>query len=339
MNEPIDPTVLGLDIGGANLKAAHSTGIALTHPFPLWRQPEQLPAQLRALRGRMPPDELIAVTMTGELCDCYANRREGVLAILGSTLEAAAGTPVRVWTIRGELVDAPQVRDDPLSAAAGNWLALAYLAARYTEGEPALLIDAGSTTTDLVMLEPGRPRPRAYTDRERMQSGELVYTGVRRTPVCAVLGMGFAAEFFATMLDAYLVLGLLPENAMDTATADGRPATRAHAHARLARLWCADAEDVSASAVDALARQAVDTQIAHVCHAVDRVIAGRPAPARVILSGSGGALGHALLSVHPALSGAAVVSLAQRLGPSLSEAACAFALALLAGGSLRTSAP
>jgi len=36
-----------------------------------------------------------------------------------------------------------------------------------------------------------------------MRTGELVYTGIRRTPICAVLNRDVAAELFATMLDAY----------------------------------------------------------------------------------------------------------------------------------------
>src|SRR2546423_612638 len=120
--------LLGLDIGGANLKIAHTHGTARTVPFELWKHPQQLPAGLR----------------------------------------------------------------------------------------------------------------------------ELVYAGVRRTPVLAVTrqsfgGSALAAEWFATMLDVYLLRGDLPEAADDCRTADGRPATVACAHARLARMRCADHEEMSLS--------------------------------------------------------------------------------------------
>jgi hypothetical protein len=322
--------VLGLDVGGANLKAAHSTGRAHARPFALWKYTERLAMELSALRERMPRHDAIALTMTGELCDGFASKREGVLAILNSAVEAAAGTSLLVWTTRGELVEPAWVRTEPLSAAAANWLALAHPAARYTENEPALLIDTGSTTTDLVFLEKGTPCPRARTDPARMTSSELVYTGIRRTPVCAVLGMGVAAEVFATMLDVYLWLGLMPENAIDTETADGRPATRQHAAARLARMCCADVDELSPQALTALARRALDTQLEFVCRAMQRVLDGRATPRRIIISGSGEALGRQVLERCSALSGATVVSLAIKLGPSLSEAACAYAVAVLA---------
>ena len=41
------PSVLGLDIGGANLKAAHTGGTVVTRPFELWRRPGELPDALR----------------------------------------------------------------------------------------------------------------------------------------------------------------------------------------------------------------------------------------------------------------------------------------------------
>src|SRR5438046_1175169 len=71
-------SVLGLDIGGANLKAVHADGSARTVRFPLWKQPADLPAALSALLASMPHSTRLAVTMTGELCDCFATKREGV---------------------------------------------------------------------------------------------------------------------------------------------------------------------------------------------------------------------------------------------------------------------
>ena len=38
--------VIGLDIGGANLKAVHSDGCVRCEPFALWERPSELPAAL-----------------------------------------------------------------------------------------------------------------------------------------------------------------------------------------------------------------------------------------------------------------------------------------------------
>src|SRR5207248_2423845 len=108
-------SVLGLDIGGANLKAAHRDGTARLRPFALWKQPERLPAALRALLAEMPARDVLAVTMTGELCDCFATKRDGVHAILDAVEQVAGGTPVLVWTTAGRFTDTAAARRDPLT--------------------------------------------------------------------------------------------------------------------------------------------------------------------------------------------------------------------------------
>lgn len=321
--------VLGLDVGGANLKAAHSNGVVRSQPFPLWKRPAALPEALRALLEGMPAHDLLAVTMTGELCDCYESKRQGVTAILDGVVAAADGTPIRVWSTDGQLVDIETARATPLQVAAANWLALATFAGRYAPAGPALLIDIGSTTTDIIPLMDGVPIPRGRTDPERLRSQELVYTGVRRTPLCALLGPTVAAEWFATTLDVYLLLGCLPENPTDCDTADGRPATRAAAHARLARMLGADLETCTAEERHALALRAAAYQEEVIGLGV-RCVATRP-PATVIVSGAGEFLARRILEKQKPCLTARLVSLAEELSPALSQAAAARALAALVG--------
>jgi (4-(4-[2-(gamma-L-glutamylamino)ethyl]phenoxymethyl)furan-2-yl)methanamine synthase len=316
--------VLGLDIGGANLKAAHSEGAARTVAFPLWKHPECLSTELVRLCGPMPSHDRLAVTMTGELCDCYETKREGVTAILQSVRAMAGTTPIHVWTTRGRFVEVAAAFDDPTSVAAANWLALAHQVARWNPQECALLIDTGSTTTDIVYLGRGRPEPRGLTDSARMAAGELVYTGVRRTPICAVLGMSVAAEFFATMLDAYVWAGLVREDADDHDTADGRPATRGFARARLARMLCADADTFSERDADELAKRALRMQWQAAEQAIERVVADRPVD-RFVIAGSGEILGRSVVARRWPTT--PLTSLGERLGPELSQAACAYAVA------------
>jgi probable H4MPT-linked C1 transfer pathway protein len=327
--------VLGLDVGGATLKLAHwPERVAVNRPFALWKDPAGLAAVLaEALRDpSLPPFDLVAVTMTGELCDCFETKREGVRAILDAVEAAAGAVPVRVWLTGGLLVDPAEARREPLPAAASNWLALATFAGRaYAPTGPALLLDVGSTTTDVVPLLDGLPVPRGRTDPERLACGELVYTGVGRTPLCALLGAGHAAELFATTLDVYLTLGRVAERPDDHGTADGRPATRQWARDRLARMRCADRDTCTEDETRALAERAEAAQRELVLDGVRRVTAGRPGPVRtVVVSGSGEFLARAVAAA--ACPGALVRSLAQELGPGLSQAACAYALAVLAAG-------
>jgi probable H4MPT-linked C1 transfer pathway protein len=323
-------SVLALDIGGANLKAAHSAGPVRLQPFELWKNPAGLVDALRGLVQVMPAADVLAVTMTGELCDCFETKRQGVQAILDSLAAVAGSRRVRVWRNDGRLVDLDEARATPLLVAAANWLALATFAGRYAPSGTALLIDIGSTTTDIIPLHNGRPVPHGRTDTERLRCHELVYTGVRRTPVCALLGSGAAAELFATTLDVYLVLGTLPENASDRGTADGRPATRAAAEARLARMIGADLESCTPDEIRRVALRACQRQAYDIETAVAMVLRRQAArPEALIVAGSGEFVMRGVDARLPPLSGARLISLAEELGPAVSEAACAHALAVL----------
>jgi probable H4MPT-linked C1 transfer pathway protein len=327
----VAPSVLGLDVGGANLKAAHSGGGARSRPFALWKSPAALPDALRDLLRDWPPYDQIAVTMTGELCDCFGTKREGVLAILDAVSAAAGPTPVRVWQTDGRLVDLAAARSAPLKAAAANWLALATFAGRFAPRGPALLIDVGSTTTDIVPLLDGRPVPRGRSDPERLRSSELAYTGVIRTPLCAILATRGAAEFFATTRDVFLLLGRLPEDPSDCDTADSRPATRAYAEARVARMMGADLETSTADERRKLAKFALLRQVRHVGGCIETVAKSLPRlPEAIILAGVGEFLAQLALSQQKAVQPCSVVSLSRELGPEVSKAACAYALAVIA---------
>ncbi|HEY2785376.1 MAG TPA: hydantoinase/oxoprolinase family protein [Fimbriiglobus sp.] len=321
------PTVLGLDIGGANVKAATADGRAWAEPFALWKQPDGLAAVLAEVVARFPDAESLAVTMTGELCDCFRTKREGVHRILDAVESAANGREYEVWSTAGRFVTATESRTQFLKVASANWLALATFAGRYMPTGIGLLIDVGSTTTDLILLGNGQPASKGKTDPDRLQSGELVYTGVRRTPVFGLVPDRTAAEFFATMHDVYLFAEMEPEDAADSDTADGRPATIEFATARLARVLGGDVETVSPEKIVNLVRRAYDAQREKIAEACRRRLDGLEVES-VLCSGSGEYLGRKVAEeIAPAAS---VISLAEQLGPRVSICAPAYACAVLA---------
>jgi probable H4MPT-linked C1 transfer pathway protein len=261
------------------------------------------------------------------LCDCFETKRDGVRHILAAVAEVFGESRTRVWSRAGRFVAIAHANESPISVAAANWHALATYAGRFASDGPALLVDVGSTTTDVIPLMDGKPVPNGQTDPERLRSRELVYTGVRRTPLCALLGSEVAAEFFATTHDAYLVLGMIPEDADDIATADRRTATVSHAHARLARMMGGDPEITPQAETSKLARRALECQRTLIATAMNEVGSRLPEqPRTLILSGSGEFLARASLDEAVAAS---QFSLTDKLGPELSEAACAYALAVL----------
>lgn len=343
------PRWLGLDVGGANLKAA----IASVEPrwqqppeavqsraFPVWKSPERLGAELKRLIELMPAADGLAVTMTAELCDCYATKAEGVRSILEAVSSAwgARPEPIRVWGVDGTFHDVEETRRTPSLAAASNWLATALVAARLAlPGTGAgLLGDVGSTTTDLTAIRDGQPLvAEARTDADRLRQGSLVYAGVRRTPVCALATVvdwnggptGLAAELFATTLDVYLALGRLRDRPDDTDTADGRAATATAARDRLARMVGADRETFTEADAQSLAEVLHRGLLDRLASAAGRVLGGER-PQTVVVAGSGGFLGRELASK---LGAERVIDLASLWGEAGSGSACAVAVSRLAG--------
>ena len=121
-----------------------------------------------------------------------------------------------------------------------------------------------------VPLIDGKPAAKGATDTQRLLAGELVYTGVERSPLCAVISQTpyrgqicpVVHEVFATMRDVYLVLDQLAEDPANVQTADGRPATKAAARARLARMVAADGDEFNHRDAVTVAESAADAQVA-----------------------------------------------------------------------------
>ncbi len=331
MSTPIaKKAVLGLDIGGANLKAAHTGGFTRHVPFALWKNPIGLAGALGPIIHAAPAHVALAVTMTGELCDCFESKREGVGAIIAA-VRSVARTPVHVWTTDGSFIDVDSARCQPLKVASANWLALASFAGRLAPAGPALLIDIGTTTTDVIPLMDGKPVPTGLTDKARLETGELLYRGWRRTPVCALMADG-AAEWFATFLDVYLVLKMVPEDSADCDTADGKPATRAAAHRRLARMICADLETSTHGECEQLASDLNLRLVSGIARSIETVSERLPDLPRAVIGSGSGEFVLPMAYRSPSgkkLPNSTALSLSQRLGPDISAAACAYAVAVL----------
>jgi probable H4MPT-linked C1 transfer pathway protein len=294
--------VLGWDVGGANVKAAvveAGAGGRAVHtrsrPFEIWRDKHSLPDVLRTLAAELPVAEAVAVTMTAELSDAFRTKREGVGFVLDA-VQAVSRAPVRVFTTAGEFVDAAAARADPLDAAASNWLATAMLVGRFVP--EALLVDIGSTTTDVTPVTGGRVAAAGRTDPERLLAGELVYTGVLRTNVAAIVRRvplrghecPVASELFAVSGDVHVLLGSLAPDDYTCPTPDGRPPTPEFAGERLARVVCADREMLGAEEIRAIAATVAEAQVEEIACALARVARRLARPAPVIATGLGGFL-------------------------------------------------
>jgi probable H4MPT-linked C1 transfer pathway protein len=255
---------------------------------------------------------------------------------LNAVAAAADNRHTRVYLSDGRLVTPQVAATLPQLAAAANWHALARYCGRFFTKGMALLIDIGSTTTDVIPLRDGQVAATGTTDTMRLLAGELVYTGVERSPVCALVDhvpyrgqhCPVAQELFATALDAYLLLDAIPERANDTQTADGKPATKAAARARLGRMIAADSDEFSHRDAVAIAEAVGKAQLERIVATIKHVVTRVGQPAAYIFSGHGEFLAMKALEDLPPV--AQVIRLSEKLDANISRCAPAYALAVLA---------
>lgn len=268
--------VVGWDIGGAHVKAARivegRVEAAAQVPCPLWLGLDRLPAALAELQARLGPAPLHAATMTGELADAFASRSEGVAHIVATAARAFAPARLVIYAgpagfLDARLLDPGATAQHAARIASANWHATAAVAGQAVA--EALLVDMGSTTTDLIPIRDGVPCAAGYTDAERLTAGELVYTGLVRSALMSLARHApfagawtpLANEYFATTADVYRLLGELDEAADQMATADGRDKTAAASRGRLARMLGRDAGDADGAAWRALAGWFAEVQL------------------------------------------------------------------------------
>ncbi len=273
---------VGIDVGGANTKVATSDvdGFADTIYAPLWKNNAILYDVLLELKkkfesGERARIEAVGVVMTGELCDCFETKKEGVIYIKKAL--SSIFKNVKFFDNDCTFRDGSEVDKDPLSFAATNWLASAkFLAEQYRD---VIFIDIGSTTTDVIPIVGSEIRAKR-TDLERLKSGELIYSGVLRTNLATLLkkveigrkgeNCRTSAELFAITADAYRILGYLNKDdycceSPDSHAFEGREnerKSRISAMRRLARVVCCDLEEIGEDSVVSIAEQVKEAQVA-----------------------------------------------------------------------------
>jgi probable H4MPT-linked C1 transfer pathway protein len=285
-----DYPIIGWDIGGANIKAVRlefqeqkiKAHRAAVRPFEIWREPGDLIIVLQDIAEELGVQghQNVAVTMTAELSDVFRTKREGVLFVLDAIEKAFSKISIYPFNLEGRFFTLDEARKSPLLCAATNWLASALFVA--THHSDCILMDIGSTTTDIIPIRGGRAISKARTDTQRLVSGELVYTGLLRTNPNTVVNQvpvkgglcRVAAEYFTSMADIYLLSGQVTPDQYTCTTADGRPKTIPAARDRLARLVCSDSETMSAEEIDTLACYLREKQLQQITDSLFQVLSG-----------------------------------------------------------------
>lgn len=322
---PGSPTVTGWDIGGANLKAVRLSREGLQvvqQPFAIWQRRDELAQALARIAAELGPTPYAAVTITAELSDAFRTKREGITFVLDALQAALPATDLKIFGLDGKFHSPVTAYQQPMLVAAANWLATALLVAR--DLTDCLLVDIGSTSTDITPIGGGKVLAEGRNDPERLGRGELLYTGATRTPICAVvtrvpLWGGWcpvAAELFATTQDVHLLLGHLSVEQCSAPSADGRPATPEYAAERLARVVCADTELLSQAEVQAIAQYIAAEQVQQIAGAMAQVLSRVKVAGPVAGVGAGAFLAEAAAArlgldyLHPAVLAGGAASIA-----------------------------
>ena len=330
-------SVIGWDIGGVNTKVARIVRGAIvaarTHPFEVQRDPTALGPLLSTLAAQVSASQADhhAVTMTAELSQMFRTKRDGVAFVLDAVSSALNPANVHIYATDGRFLSIDQARREPLAVAASNWAATASLVA--LSHPNAILIDIGTTTTDIIPIVDGRVVALGTTDPGRLASRELVYSGALRTPAEAIVrhvplndgDAAVSAESFALIGDVHVWRGHLLPDDYSVATPDGRPPTREFAGERIARLVCADREMLDSHAVSRIADAIATAQTEQIATAIARVHDRHPSLSTAVITGLG-----AFIAERAARAvGLQVVPLAESLGVDGARAAPAAAVALL----------
>src|SRR5262245_2403824 len=337
--------VIGWDLGGANIKLASiedgSIAFVAQIPCPIIPERRKFDAAVEAALPLIAPPASHKVTMTGELSDVFGDRAQGVAYLVDLMVRTAGAQPLSIYAGGAGFLAPHDAKRLMLDVASANWHATAsLLASHHADG---LLVDVGTTTTDLIPIKAGKVAARGATDAERLTEGELLYTGVVRTPVMAAAHSApfrgrvqrIAAECFATMADVWRLAGDLPDDADPYPAADQRGKTKEESAARLARMLGRDASDAELAEWIALARYFAECQLAEIEHTA-RSLAERdalPPSALVIGTGCGRFIARRLADrlARPYFDFGDLIDAAPETREMAARCAPAVAVALLAG--------
>jgi (4-(4-[2-(gamma-L-glutamylamino)ethyl]phenoxymethyl)furan-2-yl)methanamine synthase len=292
--------IAGFDIGGANTDLAvidfDSNGninqIETSFMYlPMWQKKEQLGSALKELLRPWEHEiDAVGVSMTAELVDAYKTKIDGVLDISKKSYNSFQ-VPIGFVGLDG-IMEISEVTKYPMKVAAANWIATAPLAAKINPN--SVLIDTGSTTTDIIPIKNGNECAKGRSDLERLKTGELVYSGTLRTNVATLTEKvpindkmtRVSSELFAVTADVQIVLGNINEEQYSCDTMDGAGKSLNDCMRRISRVVCGDLEVLSRQEIKSISEHIYSAQIKRISEAL-REVSKRNKLSHVVTTGLG----------------------------------------------------
>jgi probable H4MPT-linked C1 transfer pathway protein len=276
--------ILGLDIGGANTKAALikfkgsviSESYSIIEYFPFWEKNiNDIPKMFRRIIKNLIVKncfklefiDFISITITAELSDAFQTKREGLSTIFNALEQVFEKKKMFFINNTNEFINFDQVKSNPISVAAANWVSTSLFLGNFVPN--CILIDAGSTTIDIIPILNSKPIAKGKNDVERLINHELIYTGGLRATIPSITHfvpykdkmVRISFEKFALVSDVHRVLKNISETEYINNTADNRSKSLNDCYARLARVICMDLDSISLKNLDLLAQYIYDKQI------------------------------------------------------------------------------
>jgi (4-(4-[2-(gamma-L-glutamylamino)ethyl]phenoxymethyl)furan-2-yl)methanamine synthase len=281
--------VLGFDIGGANTKATFlktqngkiKEQKTVLEYFPVWKnRKNQLPKVLEELKNKLTNSNRldgVGVTITAELSDAYMTKKEGINHVLDCVCQVFEEGYVFVLDVNADLVSVEKARKNPLLVSSANWAATGWITKQAIKN--CIVVDVGSTSTSIIPVVSGEIATSGKTDMEKLQNGELVYSGSLRTNVATIVNRipvegktsRVSSELFAQTGDVHLLLGNITEDEYTADTCDGRGKTKREASARLARIVCADTDMLTEQEILDMAKFVYEKQVEQIAKGLKQV--------------------------------------------------------------------
>lgn len=277
--------IAGFDIGGANTDLAvvefNDQGNIVNirtdfEYFPMWLKNDELgDALIRLLGDDLKDLDAVGICMTAELVDAYKTKKEGVIDIATKS-EESFSVPVGFIGLNGVL-NFKEVTENPDDVAAANWIATAKIASKIENN--CIMIDTGSTTTDIIPIKDGSECAKGRSDLERLKTGELVYSGTLRTNTAAIVdkvplgdeGIRVSSELFAIIADVHIILGNIKEEDYTCSTPDGAGKSKEECMMRIARVICGDLDMLSSFDIERISEYIYEKQVQKVAEALSEV--------------------------------------------------------------------
>jgi len=279
-----DFLILGLDIGGANTKASlilfNNLDIiksdSLIEYFPFWeKNVDDIPKMLKKIVINLIDKNgyslnnvhYIVITITAELSDAFQTKKEGIHTILNALEIVFERDRLKFITNKIKFIDYETAKSENSSISAANWASTALFLGRFISD--CILIDAGSTTIDIIPILKSFPIPQGKDDISRLINHELIYTGGLRATIPSIThhvpykgkDIRISFEKFALISDVHRILNNISEKDYINDTADNRSKSLYDCYARLSRVICLDIETISKQDLNLIANYIYQKQL------------------------------------------------------------------------------